>query len=315
MKSTIFFGLSALALGLLILASVIFGYPIERLIYEGWPLLIVGYGLFKLLRKKGSRFVNIVFMIIGMFIFFSVNDAYTGRFWTINFGILFLIFGAGLLIKTLWDQKNMKNSKIIINEKTTEDGFEFDQEYVFEFDDIEGATQDHSSKANADSPNHERKKDSSSFETFTENVMDRGKEIADEIRNKASKNKSSKSAKNLKGFNIHVSDDIRAEFLFASEKRIYKSNQFRTGSLSAVFSDVKIDLSRVTPTADRIQLNVNVLFAEVSIRIPKNWAVSVAGNTFLGETSTPDHYPENPVCTLIVQNSVAFGELNIVTAS
>ena len=51
----------------------------------------------------------------------------------------------------------------------------------------------------------------------------------------------------LRGFKVNKDDKIDKSYIFSTEKGIYNSNHFIGGRVSSVFSDAWLDLSRVEP--------------------------------------------------------------------
>lgn len=105
--------------------------------------------------------------------------------------------------------------------------------------------------------------------------------------------------------------------LFSSDDRRITSTDFRGGKVTAVFSDLDLDLRGATvPTSPAI-LDMRILFAEVDLTVSDGWNVEARVSTPLceftdrrmGQTSETDWSTERP--NLVLTGFAFISEVNI----
>ena len=100
-------------------------------------------------------------------------------------------------------------------------------------------------------------------------------------------------------------DFIDDKYSFTSENIQYISKTFSGGNLNVSFANVVLDLSQVESIVRDIDLNIDILFADVIIILPKNWHVIVNGRHYYSEN-------ESDIDTILtIKSDEKFGNLKI----
>lgn len=114
-----------------------------------------------------------------------------------------------------------------------------------------------------------------------------------------------------KGFEIYNCDIFNDRFLFSNDKRVYLSHTFSGGDLDAYFSSIYLDLSYVQSLEKNIDLNVNIYFSNVNIKLPDNWHIILNGKHYFPEAGSYDQEDLGEY-QFKVNGNIAFGEINFV---
>ncbi len=110
---------------------------------------------------------------------------------------------------------------------------------------------------------------------------------------------------NLKAGKIHEAA------VFGGGKRNVADPDFRGGKVDVVFGGFEIDLRMSAIVSDSAELEINVIFGGVEIRIPEHWRVEMKGTGAFGGYSDETRQPspsEFPVIKrLVLRGAAVFG--------
>jgi len=103
--------------------------------------------------------------------------------------------------------------------------------------------------------------------------------------------------------------DLNLAAVFSGGKRKIISDDFRGGTISAVFGGFELDLRSAVMRTNAAVLKIDAVFSGVEIRIPEGWCAVVEGTGVFGgysdETMHPPMTPETK--RLIVKGGAVFG--------
>jgi hypothetical protein len=105
------------------------------------------------------------------------------------------------------------------------------------------------------------------------------------------------------------SGDLKLAAVFSGGKRKIASNDFRGGSIQAVFGGYDLDLRSAVIRGDSAVIKVDVAFGGVEMKIPEGWNALVEGSGVFGGFSDETHHPVITPETkrLIVKGAAVFG--------
>jgi hypothetical protein len=103
--------------------------------------------------------------------------------------------------------------------------------------------------------------------------------------------------------------DLNLTAVFSGGKRRIVTDDFRGGTISAVFGGFELDLRGAAMKSDAAVIKVDVVFGGVEMRIPEDWCAVVEGAGVFGgysdETRHPAMTPETK--RLILKGGAVFG--------
>ena len=103
--------------------------------------------------------------------------------------------------------------------------------------------------------------------------------------------------------------DLNLTAVFGGGKRKITSDDFRGGTISAVFGGFELDLRSAVMRTNAAVLRIDAVFGGVEIKIPEGWCASVEGTGIFGgysdETTHPPMTPDTK--RLIVKGGAVFG--------
>jgi len=104
--------------------------------------------------------------------------------------------------------------------------------------------------------------------------------------------------------------------VFGGVERRVVTQDFRGGSINAIFGGVELDLSRAAMQLPQVELEVNAIFGGVELRVPESWQVISSGQAIFGgyddKTGSSDDPTSDPAKKLLVlTGSVIFGGVEI----
>ena len=110
------------------------------------------------------------------------------------------------------------------------------------------------------------------------------------------------------------SADMHAEVVFSATQRRITSKNFRSGKVTAVFGELKIDLTEAEIEGAEAVIHLDAVFGAVEIRVPNTWVVVSRGAAVFGEYSdrTVHGQPPSPGAKrLVVKGGAVFGSVVI----
>jgi hypothetical protein len=110
------------------------------------------------------------------------------------------------------------------------------------------------------------------------------------------------------------SPDMHAEVVFSATQRRINSKNFVGGKGTAVFGELKIDLTEADIAGDEAMLHLDAVFGAVEVRIPTTWVVVSRGAAVFGEYTdrTTHAQPSGPGAKrLLVKGGAVFGSVVI----
>jgi len=109
--------------------------------------------------------------------------------------------------------------------------------------------------------------------------------------------------------NTVASGDLNLAAVFSGGKRKIVTDDFRGGTISAVFGGFELDLRGAGMKTDAAVLKLDAVFGGVEMRIPPEWCAVVEGTGVFGgysdETIHPPMTPETK--RLIIKGGAVFG--------
>jgi predicted membrane protein len=105
--------------------------------------------------------------------------------------------------------------------------------------------------------------------------------------------------------------------VFGGVERRVVTQDFRGGSINAIFGGVELDLSRAEMQQPQAELEVNAIFGGVELRVPRTWQVVSSGQAIFGGYDdktgmADDPGPGEPARKiLMLTGSVIFGGVDI----
>ncbi len=103
---------------------------------------------------------------------------------------------------------------------------------------------------------------------------------------------------------------VKLDAVFSGGKRKYDGEDFKGGTISAVFGGYELDLRRAFMSADSAVLKVDAVFGGCEIKIPETWNVTLHGGAVFGGYSDESRHPApgSPgIKQLIIQGGAVFG--------
>lgn len=111
------------------------------------------------------------------------------------------------------------------------------------------------------------------------------------------------------------SDVLNVTTIFGSYNEVLNSTAFRGGQASVIFGDVDIDLRNVNFAVERPAIEVNVIFGDLEIILPRNCQVEFKPMAILGEAKEDllanQEETTKPDATVYIHGSVLFGALKV----
>lgn len=113
---------------------------------------------------------------------------------------------------------------------------------------------------------------------------------------------------------ILTEGNFNLEIMFTEFKQAFKSEQFRSSSISTVFASSELDLRNITLASNKETLELSCIFGSTTIIVPDNIHIEPSGVPFIGsfKNMTSKYMDTNLVKpTLYVKYFVTFGEIVI----
>ena len=85
----------------------------------------------------------------------------------------------------------------------------------------------------------------------------------------------------------------------------------RSGEISCSFGEYTVDLTQVAEIAEDCTLEANCAFGELTLRIPKCYALHQDNSTFLAGFDISGHPDPNPRGTIRLEANASFGEIDV----
>jgi len=105
--------------------------------------------------------------------------------------------------------------------------------------------------------------------------------------------------------------------VFGGVERRVVTQDFRGGSINAIFGGVELDLSHANMQVPQAELEINAIFGGVELRVPESWHVVSSGQAIFGgyddKTGSIDdpNSGDPPKKVLLLTGSVIFGGVDI----
>jgi predicted membrane protein len=105
--------------------------------------------------------------------------------------------------------------------------------------------------------------------------------------------------------------------IFGGVERRVVTQDFRGGTINAIFGGVELDLSHAAMQLPQAEIEVNAIFGGVELRVPENWQVISSGQAIFGgyddKTGSADQPDpgDPPKKILLLTGSVVFGGVDI----
>ena len=114
-------------------------------------------------------------------------------------------------------------------------------------------------------------------------------------------------------------DTMNATSVFGGVERRITAQDFRFGSVSAVFGGVELDFHGADIDGEEAVMEVNVIFGGVEIRVPDHWHVEARNQTLFGGYSDSTRGalnnsgagPTSSKKTLVITGQVLFGGIEV----
>lgn len=107
-------------------------------------------------------------------------------------------------------------------------------------------------------------------------------------------------------------DEIQSSVVFGDIDKNIKSEKFKGGSISTIFGDTDIDLTKSNLDENGAVVNVSTVFGDTDIRVPETWPLDVQSSAFLGELKNKaSNEIKKSGKRLIIKSSTIFGDLKI----
>lgn len=110
----------------------------------------------------------------------------------------------------------------------------------------------------------------------------------------------------------NANDRIELTTIFSEREIVSTATDLRQVTVTTVFGEVDLDLSRANVAPAGASVDVTAVFAEATIIAPPGWNVTVNGTAILGEVNdktAPRKEPGLP--TLAIQATAIFGEVTV----
>lgn len=111
------------------------------------------------------------------------------------------------------------------------------------------------------------------------------------------------------------SDVLDITTIFGSSNEVMNSQSFRGGQVFVLFGDVDVDLRNVNFAVERAAIEVNVIFGDLEIIVPRNCRLEFKPLAILGEAKEDilEHREESaePHATIYIHGVVLFGALKV----
>ena len=85
----------------------------------------------------------------------------------------------------------------------------------------------------------------------------------------------------------------------------------RSGEISCSFGEYTVDLTQVAEIAEDCTLEANCAFGQLTLRIPKCYALHQDNSTFLAGFDISGHPDPNPRGTIRLEANASFGEIDV----
>lgn len=107
---------------------------------------------------------------------------------------------------------------------------------------------------------------------------------------------------------------INYSAVFSGLKQIVNSDDFRGGNITAYFGGADVDLRNVKVVNDDIEINLNVSFGGIELKVPINWVLIINGSPFFGALENKTHpynLSDEEIKTVKINYNISFGGIEI----
>jgi|SRR5215472_11631 len=112
-------------------------------------------------------------------------------------------------------------------------------------------------------------------------------------------------------------DVLNEVAIFSGVERRIVTNNFRGGTINAIFGGVEVDLSHAQMAEPQVEVEINAIFGGVELRVPEDWRIVSRNQAIFGGyddktgTSVLPESPDAPQKVLVLTGSVVFGGVEI----
>jgi predicted membrane protein len=107
-------------------------------------------------------------------------------------------------------------------------------------------------------------------------------------------------------------DRLSEVAVFSPFKRKIKSDKFKGGKITLVFSGGEIDLTETKTEEKEITLEVTAVFSGIKIIVPKSWKVNNKGTAILGGYDIKTGRGDDDAPTLNIKGTAFFGGVELI---
>ncbi|WP_100065611.1 LiaF transmembrane domain-containing protein [Miniphocaeibacter massiliensis] len=284
-----FLGLMLIIIGLFSIIEVFTNINLWFQFTDFWPLLLIVYGIYKLIKHRKAKVSSFLIIAIGIIFQLDKLGLLTPKLSTIIWASTLIIIGIILIIpdkaKKKFQEMKKNNTTNFNKENNSNKNHHNKENYYDEVND------------DYDVNNKQKKYDFSNMNSTNNSYY----------------NTTSEKTAYEPNFN-NTQDDIFTEigsnlidlsYIFSNNKIKIRSSSFSGGDISTTFGQTILDLRRVYPASKIIEIYCNVYVSNLELLLPYNWNYEIIGKT------TDIHTVEDAECTVRIFYKNILGEIII----
>lgn len=98
---------------------------------------------------------------------------------------------------------------------------------------------------------------------------------------------------------------------FGDQYQVVEMSRLSRGEINASFGDYTVDLSGVAEITDGCEIDANLSFGELTVRIPSRYRVRCVTSTAFANVDTSGHHSDSATGTIQLNANASFGQINI----
>ena len=98
---------------------------------------------------------------------------------------------------------------------------------------------------------------------------------------------------------------------FGDQYQVVEMPRLSRGEINASFGDYTVDLSGAAEISDGCEIEANISFGELNIRVPSRYMVRCDSSTAFAAVDTAGHHDSSPTGTIHLNANASFGQINI----
>ena len=98
---------------------------------------------------------------------------------------------------------------------------------------------------------------------------------------------------------------------FGDQFQVVEMPRLSKGEINTCFGNYTVDLSGAAEISDGCEIDANISFGELNIRIPSRYRVHCASSTAFAAVETAGHHDSSPTGTIHLNANASFGQINI----